>query len=111
MHAERFKRIVDRLAENFDRVIFDSPPVGVVTDAAILARLTHGTLLVAKSGATTKETLRFARRLLSDSSVNLLGCILNGLDLSKQNGYSYYYYAKRGYYGSTDEKSVAESPN
>ena len=44
LHAERFKRIVDELAANYDRVIFDSPPVGPVTDAAILARLTDGTM-------------------------------------------------------------------
>ena len=103
MHANRFKQIVDRLAEQYDRVIFDSPPVGAVTDAAILARLTHGTVLVAKSGVTTKETLRVAKRLLSDGNVNLLGCILNDFDLSRHRGYGYYYYSKNGYYSADEE--------
>jgi capsular exopolysaccharide synthesis family protein len=107
MHADRFKLIVERLAEHYDRVIFDSPPVGVVTDAAILARLTHGTVLVAKSGATTKETLRVAKRVLSDATVNLLGCILNDFDLTRQRGYGYYYYSKHGYYGSSDDEQPA----
>ncbi|MCU1277555.1 MAG: wzc2 [bacterium] len=107
MHADRFKRIVDQLAAAYDRVIFDSPPVGAVTDAAILARLTHGTVLVAKSGATSKETLRIAKRLLSDGNVNLLGCILNDFDLSKSRGYGYYYYSKYGYYGGTAADDAA----
>ena len=105
MHAKRFREIVSRLADAYDRVIFDSPPVGAVTDAAILARLTHGTVLVAKSGTTSRETLRVAKRLLSDGNVNLLGCILNDFDLSKQRGYGYYYYSKYGYYGGTEDEN------
>jgi capsular exopolysaccharide synthesis family protein len=106
MHAERFQHIVSLLADAYDRVIFDSPPVGAVTDAAILARLTHGTVLVAKSGSTSKDTLRVAKRLLSDGKVNLLGCVLNDFDLAKHRGYGYYYYSKYGYYGGTEDESA-----
>ena len=48
----------------FDRVIFDSPPLGVVTDASILARITDATMLVAKAGRTSKYALARARRQL-----------------------------------------------
>src|SRR5205085_492431 len=72
LHAERFKAIVARLSQHFDRVIFDSPPVSAVTDAAILARLTHGTVLVAKGGKTSKEALRRARHTLGDTGINVL---------------------------------------
>ena len=54
LHAERFHRIVGELSDAFDRVIFDSPPVGPVTDAAILARITDGTIIVAKFGSTSQ---------------------------------------------------------
>jgi polysaccharide biosynthesis transport protein len=102
LHAERFKRLVGELAQHYDRVIFDSPPVSAVTDAAILSRLTDGTLLVAQCGVTTKEMLARACRNLADSHVNLLGCVLNDLDLNKQNSYCYrYYYSHYGYH-STD---------
>jgi capsular exopolysaccharide synthesis family protein len=113
LHAERFKAIVDELAANYDRVIFDSPPVGAVTDATILSRLTEGTVLVAKSNQTSKDALMRARRLLSQAGVNLLGCILNDLDMSKRGSYGYYYYYSRyGYYsGYGNEKdSGATSP-
>jgi polysaccharide biosynthesis transport protein len=108
LHAERFRRIVEVIAGSFDRVIFDSPPVGLVTDAAILARITHGTILVAKAGRTSRDALTRARaQVSSDNSVNILGCILNDLDLSKQKQYGYYYYYRYGYYYRSDEAAAA----
>jgi succinoglycan biosynthesis transport protein ExoP len=106
LHADRFKRIMEELVSRFDRVIFDSPPVGAVTDPAILARLTDGTIFVAKAGRTSKDALARARRqVASDGRVNLLGCIINDLDVSKQSRYGayYYYYSRYGtYYGSEE---------
>jgi polysaccharide biosynthesis transport protein len=99
IHAERFRRIVGELAAKFDRVIFDSPPVGAVTDAAILSRLTDGTVLVAKGRQTTRDSLtRAYRQVHGDGQVNVLGCILNDLDLSRRGQYGYYYYSRYGYY-------------
>ncbi len=106
LHAERFKSIVEELMANYDRVIFDSPPVGAVTDAAILSRVTAGTLLVAKGGKTSKDALIRARRVLAVPGVVLLGCILNDLDLSKPGSYGYYYYYSRyGYYSGYGDES------
>lgn len=111
LHAERFTAIVRSLAETYDRVIFDSPPVGAVTDAAILARLTMGTILVAKGGSTSRDTLGvLAKRLASDPKINLLGCILNDLDLSKQGSYGQYYYSRYGYYGGYGDGKDSAQP-
>lgn len=98
LHAERFRKIVADLSSKYDRVIFDSPPVGAVTDAAILARLTQGTILVAKAHQTTRESLtRTFRQISGAGGVNILGCVLNNLDLSKP-GYGYQnYYSRYGY--------------
>lgn len=106
LHAERFKAIVQTLGEQYDRVIFDSPPLGAVTDAAILARLIDGTIIVAKGGRTSKDALARIRRQLADANVNVLGCVLNDLDLSK-NGYGSYYYARYGYYYGDGDQPAA----
>jgi capsular exopolysaccharide synthesis family protein len=104
LHAERFKKIADQLEQSYDRVIFDSPPVGAVTDGAILARLTSGTILVAKGGRTSRDGLKRAKQLLAaNGSVNILGCILNDLDLNKMGGYGYYYYSRYGTYYRENE--------
>lgn len=104
LHTERFKKIVSQLEARFDLVVFDSPPLDVVTDAAILARLTDATILVAKSGRTTRDALNRSRRqIASGGTVNLLGCILNDLDISEQGPYGYYNsYAQYTYYGQDE---------
>ncbi len=109
LHAERFRRVVAELSAAYDRVVFDSPPVGLVTDAAILARLTDGTILVSKAGRTTRDSLaRAYQAVWANGEVNVLGCILNDLDLSKQGrygAYSYYYQAQYGtYYGQPKDE-------
>lgn len=108
LHAERFKRIVEQLTSRYDRVIFDSPPVAVVTDPVIMARLTDGTVFVAKAGLTSKDALsRAYRQLTLDGGVNVLGCVVNDLDVSKHSryGYYYYYYSRYGSYYATDDKA------
>ncbi|HZS42484.1 MAG TPA: polysaccharide biosynthesis tyrosine autokinase [Polyangia bacterium] len=111
LHAERFAHIVEELTRHYDRVIFDSPPVGAVTDATILSRLTMGTVLVAKGGQTSKDALLRARRLLTTAGVNVLGCILNDLDMRKRGSYGYHYYSRYGYYsGDGNEKDPGAAP-
>ncbi len=105
IHAERFKRIVGTLLDNYDRVLFDSPPIGAVTDAVILAQLTEGTILVVKAGKTTRDSLAFVARSLKTGggAVNILGCVLNDLDVTTMGRYGYSYYARYGYYYRQEE--------
>jgi polysaccharide biosynthesis transport protein len=107
LHTERFRNIVADLRRDFDLVIFDSPPLGAVTDASILARITDATMMVAKAGRTSKYALTRARRQLG-TNVNVLGCVLNDISLSRQREYGYYsyYYSRYGYYGQ-DERPAA----
>jgi capsular exopolysaccharide synthesis family protein len=106
LHADRFKAIYGTLRESYDRIIFDSPPIAAVTDAAILARLVDGVVMVAKGGRTSKEALRRSRKELTGENVNLLGCVLNDLDLSDKNSYGYYYYYSHyGYYTPEEDRT------
>jgi capsular exopolysaccharide synthesis family protein len=110
LHADRFKRIVEQLTSKYDRIIFDSPPVAAVTDPVILARLTEGTVFVAKAGVTSKDSLsRAYRQLTLDGGVNVLGCVVNDLDVAKHSryGYYYYYYSRYGSYYGTEDKAAA----
>lgn len=79
------------VAEKFDLVILDTPPVLAVTDAQILANKCSGTILVIKSGATEIEAAKKSKELLLNSKGRLLGTVLN----QKQAKDSHYYY----YYG------------
>ena len=72
-------------------MIFDSPPVVPVTDAQILGRQLDGTILVAFSNRTHKDMFQKAISLLNAVQVNLLGFVINGIDLSQET-YGHYYY-------------------
>lgn len=98
LHAASFERVVEGLARRFDRLIFDSPPALAVADAAVLARVMDGALMVVKAGRTHKPLAQRTVQLLRDARVNVLGAILNDLDVTKR-GYGYYaYYYRGGYY-------------
>jgi len=95
--SPRFKELLDELGGMYDRVVLDSPPVMVVTDAAVLGTICNGVLLVARTGFTSRAGLNETARQIGDVGGHLLGCVLNDMDLEKR-GYGYYRYRRYGYY-------------
>jgi capsular exopolysaccharide synthesis family protein len=102
LHTTKFRDLVQEASKQFDRVIFDSPPLGAVTDAAIIAPQVDGVIVVMKVQHTNRDTANLALRQLRDVGAVILGSILNDVNLAEQRyGYgSYYYYRRQGYYSS-----------
>lgn len=87
------KIILQILSDKFDLAIIDSPPILAVTDSAILSNFVDGSLLVIRNGKDSGNDLIRSQESLVRVGGNLLGSILNGVDVS--GGYYYhYYYAK-----------------
>lgn len=108
-HAANFKNIFEELKRRYDKIIFDSPPVGAVTDAVILGSQVDGALLVIKTGVTHREASKRAMRALTDAHTHLYGVVLNDFNADKtEYGYSYgkYYWYGRYYDGQYGEKSA-----
>jgi len=98
LSSPRIDELIDDLRKHFDIVLFDSPPVLPVTDAAVLSRRMDAIVLVATAGVTTRRELGRAIELLRQVDAPLVGTVLNGT--TDQGGYGY----SRGtyrYYGST----------
>ena len=92
--SQEMEILLERVAARFAFVIIDSPPVLAVTDAAILAGLVDGVLLVAASGMTPRGGLIRTRRILEGSGARILGMAVNKLDTRRPGyGYSYSKYA------------------
>lgn len=94
LSAEPMKKLVDDLKKAFDYVILDTPPVSVVTDAAILGRYADGALLCVRSNFAPKETVQLAKERLTAVGVRILGVVLTGFDAkndNKSSAYSYTY--------------------
>lgn len=97
LSSEKMEKLIVQLQNDFDLVIFDSPPVIAVTDAAILSTRLDGTMLVISAGQTNREALSRANTLLTNVNTHLLGSLLNGVDVQGMYG-SYYYYYYHHYY-------------
>ena len=95
--SQRMRGILDRLATDADLVIVDSPPLQAVTDAAILASITDGTLLVIDSGRTRRAATQRGREALAKADARVLGAALNRMSTRAGNEYVYYdYYGAKG---------------
>lgn len=85
--SRRMEILIKRLQTEADIVLFDTPPVTAVTDAAVLATRLDGVLLVLQAGKTRRERAREARRLLEKVKANIIGVVLNNARLATNYGY------------------------
>ncbi len=102
--SHRMQTILERLVAAADLVIVDSPPLQAVTDAAILASITDGSLLVIDAGRTRRAAAGHGREALAKSGARVLGAALNRL--SQRAGSDYVYY---DYYGAYGAEATAKS--
>lgn len=93
------------LASEADIVIYDTPPLAVVTDAIILGSKLGGALVVVRLGVTSKEAAGRARELLRTSRTKVLGVVVN--DVAHRAGYGNYYYYY--YYDDQEEDETSDS--
>lgn len=90
--SNTFKDLLDSLAKDHDLVIVDAPPVGLVIDAAEIARNCDGVILVIKHGFTHRRDLLNAKQQLQQTGTPILGCILNDVTLEGIGSKKYYYH-------------------
>ncbi|MDT8306164.1 MAG: polysaccharide biosynthesis tyrosine autokinase [Anaerolineae bacterium] len=82
--------ILAALAQEFDHVILDSPPLLSLADAVVLGSQVDNVLMIASAGSIRRGDLREAIKRLRETTPHILGIALNRLDPSKNNYYSYY---------------------
>lgn len=101
--SKRMESVLELLGKNYTRILLDSPPVTAVTDAVVLAKAVDGVLVVVRAGETPREIVQNGVENLRGVNANILGAILNGVNMGKDgyDYYQYYYY----YYGEDEKKS------
>ncbi len=99
--SDEMDEFIRQAKEKFDLVLFDSPPIIAVTDAAILSTKLGGVIVVIKAHQTDKNAVMRAKSLLDNVNANIVGCLLNGVNLERSYGsyYYHYYYQYYSYYG------------
>lgn len=100
-HA-RVSRLVEQLENDFAWIVFDSPPIGAVADATVLAQNAQSILLVVSADRTPVAAARAAVHQLAASGTPIAGAILNRADLDRAGFYyePYYSSAYSDYYAA-----------
>lgn len=88
--SEAMRNLIKGLESRFDYLLIDAPPLLPVTDAAILATITHGTLVVVGAGIVKREQLGHALQSLENVDANVLGLVLNRIRGGRSDAYAYY---------------------
>jgi len=119
--SNKMQAMLDTARQEYDYILIDTPPVMPVTDAAVLSSKTDGVMLVVASGEDKPELVQATKTRLEQAGANILGCILNKVQVGGgRYGYGYggkhygygYGYGYGYYYGGTEEqKASPENPN
>ena len=94
IRSEKFKNLINKLRDDFDFIILDTPPYGIITDAAPLINLADGIIAVAKFNQTKSIEFDFTLENLRKIKAPIIGLALTAFDPKKTSGYYYsdYYY-------------------
>jgi len=100
--SNRMKDLLEFVKESYDTIILDSPPIGLVTDSAILSTIADGTILVLDAGETEVDLAVHAKELLEQVNAKILGVVLNKIPTKGNKYYNYSYYQYDQYYGEDE---------
>ena len=90
---------IEILKKNFDYVILDTAPIGMVTDTQLISRVADITVYVCRSGFTPKSDFKLVNQLVNEGKLHNVGIIINGIDMNSHSTGYYYGYGKYGRYG------------
>jgi capsular exopolysaccharide synthesis family protein len=99
--SENTPQLIEELKKQFDYIIMDAPPVGIITDAQLLSVYADVTLYLVRQKVTQKAQLAIVEELYTNGKMKNIGIVVNDI-ISKYYGYGYGY----GTYGEKTDKSI-----
>ena len=103
LQSKNFDAMMNILRRYYDYVIVDTPPIGLVIDAAIISQKCDASILVAESGSVKRKALQKAKEQLEQTGTPFLGVILNKYEVSGDRYGAYGAYGNYGNYGKKHE--------
>ncbi|RYE52206.1 MAG: polysaccharide biosynthesis tyrosine autokinase, partial [Sphingobacteriales bacterium] len=95
--SDKVDKLINYLRGNYDYVIIDTAPVGLVADTFSLARIADATLYIVRHDVTEKTTLNFVNKVKAEHKLPNMGLVINGIKNKHGFGYSYGYGYGYGY--------------
>ena len=103
--SNKMSKLVKKLEEYWDIILFDSPPLVAVTDATMVSKEIDKIVIVVKVGQTDKRAFEYTIQSLRNINAPLGGVVLNAVTNKSSYGYYYYYYQYYNYYGTEKESN------
>lgn len=100
LESKKFRDAIESLKGDYDYIFIDSPPLGRLNDAAILARYSDGTIIVNASESIDQQMAKVTKDKLEKVNANVIGVVLNKFKSDDHKYYKYY-----GYYEEEKKKS------
>jgi capsular exopolysaccharide synthesis family protein len=102
--SDRMSALVDKLEQEWDMILFDSPPIVAVTDASMISGEIDAVVMVVKAGQTDRAAVDRSLDTIKNVKAPLVGVILNGANPETLAGKYSYYYSYYNYYYHSDAK-------
>ena len=98
LSEDLFRTFMKEIRNYYDYIIVDTPPIGSVIDAAVIARYCDGGIFVIEPGVVSYKLAQKCIKQLEKSGCRILGAVMNKVDTKKDKYYSSYYKHYGGYY-------------
>lgn len=90
LETEKFVELIEALSKDYEYILVDTPPVGLVSDACLVASHLDGVLILVRQGMARKDAIKRVVASLQFAGVKVLGFVLNGVAHDEKKSYSYY---------------------
>lgn len=88
--SEKMRELIEEMSQKYDYILVDTPPINLVSDAAIVTNLLDGVLLLVRQGKSHRDELKRAISNLELTGITPMGIVFNGVQLREGKEYSYY---------------------
>ena len=96
LDSPSFRDFIAEVSQDYDQVMFDTPPIIGIADTKIIGKVIDGFLFVVRPGVADYGSATAAKKMLDNTGQKVLGVIVNGADMRREPyHYSSYYYAKK----------------
>jgi capsular exopolysaccharide synthesis family protein len=110
-NTPEFETLVEELSRRYDKVIFDTPPLGAVSDALNILHLMDGAIYTIRYNRVMRRTARRCARLLSSTDTPVFGAVMNDMNTRNSDEYYVQYHDKlvKEYYNPAVESTAVAS--
>jgi len=91
LSSSRMSDFIAETRSQFDLIVYDTPPITLIADTAVLLSQLHGAILVTRTGVTGSRIVPKAIKMIQDTNADLIGVVLNGAHAADNKYYNRYY--------------------